>query len=110
MISDRDFTRRLLQTVATVTAVVLVLAVLYAARDALILIYVSALIAMGFSPLVRLIELRGGNSGRSRVPRGLAILAIYLVVVGVLVLLGLMVVPPLVSQAADLCARLPGML
>ena len=52
MISDRDFSRRLLQTVATVTAVMLGLAVLYVARDALMLIYISALIAMGFAPLV----------------------------------------------------------
>ena len=47
LISDREFTRRMLQTVGTVAAVVLGLAVLYAARAALMLIYISALIAMG---------------------------------------------------------------
>ena len=51
--SDREFTRRMLQTVLTVTAVVIVVAALWAARAALMLIYVSALIAMGFSPMVR---------------------------------------------------------
>ena len=56
MLSDRDFTRRMLQTVLTVAAVAILLAALWAAREALMLIYVSALIAMGFSPLVRLIE------------------------------------------------------
>ena len=98
----------MLQTVATAAAAVIVLAALYAARGALMLIYVSALIAMGFSPLVRFIQLRRGGDGRSRVPRTLAILVIYLVIVGVLILLGLMVVPPLVSQARDLWARVPG--
>ena len=51
MLSDRDFTRRLLQTVLTVAGVAIVLFALWAAREALLLIYVSALIAMGFSPL-----------------------------------------------------------
>jgi len=109
MISDREFTSRVLQAVATVAAAVIVLAALYAARDALMLIYVSALIAMGFSPLVRFIQTRRGDDGRNRVPRALAILAIYLAIVGVLVLLGLMVVPPLVSQARELWMRMPAM-
>ena len=56
VISDREFTGRMIRTVLTVTVAVLVVAALYAAREALMLIYVSALIAMGFSPLVRLIE------------------------------------------------------
>jgi predicted PurR-regulated permease PerM len=74
MISDREFTRRMLQTVATVTAVLLGLAVLYVAREALMLIYISALIAMGFSPLVGLIQ--RPSHGRIRVSRTFAILAI----------------------------------
>ena len=46
MISDRDFTHRMLQTVGTVAGVVILLAVLWEARDALLVVYVSALIAM----------------------------------------------------------------
>src|SRR6266542_1395996 len=52
MLTDREFTRRLLQTVLTVAGIAVLLAALWAAREALLLIYVSALIAMGFSPLV----------------------------------------------------------
>ncbi len=107
MLSDHDFNRRMLRTVLTVTAVVLVLAVLYAARDALMLIYVSALIAMGFSPLVRVIEHVRPDSGRRRVPRGLAILVVYVAIVAVLALVALAVVPPLVEQAGDLWAKMP---
>ena len=107
MLSDRDFTRRLLQTVLTAAAVVIALFALWAAREALLLIYVSALIAMGFSPLVRLIERPRTSSGRFRVPRWLAILAIYVVIVGVLVVAGLMVIPPLVAQSAALWDQLP---
>jgi len=105
--SDRDFTRHMLQTVATVTGVAVLLAVLWAARDALLLVYVSALIAMGLSPLVKLIE-RPRNQGTTRrVPRWLAILAIYAVLVAAVVFIGLLVIPPLVAQAASLWAKLP---
>src|SRR5262245_37850559 len=100
---DRDFNRRMLRTVLTVTAVALVLTVMYLARSAMILIYVSGLIAMGFSPLVRVIQRpqRGPH-----VPRTFAILVIYLTIVAVVVLLGMMVVPPLVDQATSLWAHL----
>jgi predicted PurR-regulated permease PerM len=107
MISDHDFTRRMLQTVATVAAVAVGLAALYAAREALMLIYISALIAMGFSPLVSLIQ--RSNHGRLRVSRTFAILAIYVTIISVFVLLALAVVPPAVEQARELWARIPGL-
>jgi predicted PurR-regulated permease PerM len=107
MTSDRDFTRRLLQTVATVAGCAILLAVLWAAREALLLVYVSALIAMGLSPLVKLIERPKRAGSRRRVPRWLAILSIYAVLVAVTVLIGLLVIPPLVSQGSSLWAKLP---
>lgn len=99
--TDRDFTRRMLKTVAALAGTAILLAVLWAAREALLLIYVSALIAMGFSPIVRVLE------RPRRVPRWLAILAIYIVIVGTIVLIGLLIIPPLVAQAASLWAGLP---
>jgi len=107
MLSDRDYTRRMIQTVLTIAGVAIVLATLWAAREAVMLVYVSALIAMGFSPLVKLIERPRPGNGRRRMPRWLAILAIYVTIVGGVVLLGLMIVPPLVAQAETLWARLP---
>jgi predicted PurR-regulated permease PerM len=104
---DREFTRRMLQTVFTVAAVILLIAALWAARSALMLIYVSAIIAMGFSPMVRVMERPAHGRGVRRMPRTLAILAIYLAVVGVFVVVGLMVVPPLVEQAGELWAEAP---
>ncbi len=101
MMTDRDFTRRLLQTVATVAATAILVAILWAAREALLLVYISALIAMGFSPIVGVLERVRG------VPRWLAILVIYAAIVAVLVLLGLMIIPPLVAQAATLWAKIP---
>jgi predicted PurR-regulated permease PerM len=101
MMSERDFTRRLLQTVATVAGTAILVAILWAAREALLLVYISALIAMGFSPIVGVLERVRG------VPRWLAILVIYLAIVAVLVLVGLMIIPPLVAQAATLWAKMP---
>jgi len=107
VLSDREFRRKMLETVLTVGGVVLMVAVLWAAREALMLVYVSALIAMGFAPIVQVIEQPRPND-RRRVPRWLAILAIYLMLVAVLVLVGLMVIPPLVAQAEALWTKLPG--
>ena len=108
VLSDRDFTRRMVQTVLTITAVAILVATLWAAREALILIYISALIAMGFSPLVRVIERPGSRAGgRVRLPRWLAILVIYLAIVGVFVIVGLLVIPPLIGQATALWDRMP---
>ena len=107
MTSDREFTRRMLQTVLTATAVAIVLAALWVAREAVILIYVSALIAMGFAPIVRLLQHFRDRTGRSLIPRPFAILVIYLTIIGFVVLVGLMVVPPLVDQATRLWSDIP---
>src|SRR5258708_15402657 len=106
VLSERDYRRRMFETVLTVAGVGVLLAVLWAAREALMLVYVSALVAMGFAPLVDIIEQPRPNV-RRRVPRWLAILAIYLAIVAAFVMLGLMVIPPLVAQASALWDRLP---
>jgi len=106
MLSDRDFRQRMIETVLTVAGVAILIATLWAAREALMIVYISALIAMGFSPIVQLIEQRHASS-RRRLPRWFAILILYAAIVGVLVVLGLMVIPPLVAQAEALWTRLP---
>ena len=103
--SDREFTRRLLQTVATVTVAALAVFAVWEARAALMIVYVSALIAMGVSPLVRAIE--GARPGRKRPPRWAATLCVYVVLVGVLFLIGLLILPPLAAQAVALWERAP---
>ena len=107
MLSDQAFTRRMLQTVATVAGTAILVALLWAARDALLLVYVSALIAMGLSPLVKWIERPRRKGATRRLPRWLAILAIYAVLVAVVVFVGLLVIPPLIAQGSTLWAKLP---
>jgi len=104
MISERDFTRRMLQTVLAVAGILVLIATLWAAREALLLVYVSALLAMGISPIVRAVERGTARSGR--VPRWLAIL-VYIVVVLAFALVVLLVIPPLVAQATMMWERAP---
>ena len=83
------------------TAIVLWAA--YLVRDVLILIYISGLLAVGFSPIVRLIERQKVLPiGTRRFPRWLAILILYVVILGTLIGIGFMVIPPLIDQAQEL--------
>jgi predicted PurR-regulated permease PerM len=93
---------------ALVAAVVTVIVVwtLYLIRNILLLIYVAALFAIGLAPIVQKVE-KGPLSRIRRIPRWLAILIIYLGVLGILVGLGAMVAPPLVQQARELWAQVP---
>ena len=82
---------------------------LYLVRDALLIIYVSAIIAIGFSPLVDAAEQRT-SAWRYRLPRWAAILGIYCSILGILVGVGLLIFPPLVMQARALWKVLPELL
>ena len=76
---------------------------LYHIRDVLLLLYVAGLLAVGFSPIVRLIERqRLLPVGTQRFPRWLAILVLYVVMLSALVSVGMLIVPPVVDQAQEL--------
>lgn len=82
----------------------------YLVRDALLLIYVSGLLALGFSPLVRMIERQKVLPVRStRFPRWFAILVPYVVIVLAVVSIGGVLWPPLVEQSRALWRALPDM-
>ncbi len=92
------------------TVTVAVVWALYLTRDAILLVYVSALVAIGLSPLTASLE-RRKLPGRSKpMPRWAAILIIYACFIGVLVGVGLLIIPPLVEQARGLWAAFPDML
>jgi len=79
-------------------------------RDVLLIIYVSGLLAIGFSPIIRLIERQKVLPiGTRRLPRWLAILVLYLTIIGTLTGVGFMVVPPLIEQSQQLVKALPEM-
>ena len=82
----------------------------YLVRDVLLILYISALLAFGFSPMVRLIERQKLLPiGTRRFPRWLAILILYVAILGTVALVALAVFPPMVEQAQALWAALPEM-
>jgi len=80
-------------------------AFLWFARDALTLVYISALVATGLSPLVNALERK--RFMRQQVPRWAAILVIYLCIIAVVVSIAIVVVPAVIMQTRDLLNALP---
>ena len=105
--APRNPRRLILFGIISAIVAVLVVWLLYTVRSTLILIYISGMLAMGISPLVRGIERQRVIPIGTRVPRWVAILIIYAGIIGVLVIIGMLVVPPLVEQAEDLWRSLP---
>jgi predicted PurR-regulated permease PerM len=105
---DRNDPRRLIVfgVLTSVAAVVFVLLLLQV-RSILLLAYVSALFAMGISPLVQMIERRRLLPIGPRLPRWMAILIIYAAIIATIVVIGAIVIPPLVEQAEELWRTLP---
>jgi predicted PurR-regulated permease PerM len=109
--TDQEYGRRVVRAVMTVAFAGIVFWSMWVARTALIVIYVSVLLAIGFAPVVHSIEHYATSSGRRRrVPRWLAILSIYVAIVGAITVIGLLILPPLVRQARDFWYALPGLL
>ena len=81
----------------------------YIVRHALVVIYVSVLFAMGFSPIVRVIERQRFLPITRRLPRWLAILTLYVAILGTLALVLVLTFPPLVRQGQALWEKGPEM-
>ena len=100
----------ILWTITVTALAVILLWAAYQVRGVLLLLYVSALLAAGFSPIVRIIERQKLLPvGTRRFPRWLAILILYLAIIGTLTAIGSLVFPPLIDQAQQLAKALPGM-
>ena len=95
--SNRNSRGLIVWTLAMVLVTIAVAWLLYRARDALLVIYVSVLLSIGFGPIVRAIERHPVRRGDRALPRWLAILAVYLVIVAALTITGFLVIPPLVD-------------
>jgi predicted PurR-regulated permease PerM len=96
----------IVRAVVTLLVGVIVLWTLYTIRDALLIIYVSGLLALGFSPLIRALE-RQHVLGGGRMPRWAAILIVYFGVLGAIAAALALVMPPLAAQATELWRDLP---
>jgi predicted PurR-regulated permease PerM len=83
--------------------------VLYQVRTVLLLLYVSTLLAIGFSPVVRWLERRRYYAGnrRKRLPRWAAILVLYVGLIALMSGVLAVIIPPFVGQVVDLWGALP---
>ena len=81
----------------------------YLVRGALLLIYVSSLVAIGLSPVVTRLE-RRRIRGTKALPRWVAILEVYLFLVVIIVLVTVLVFPPLIEQARAFWTAIPDLL
>lgn len=106
----RDPRRLIVFGVVVLIAGVVLTWLLFLVRSTLITVYISALFAMGISPLVRIIERPRVSWLSSRLPRWLAILLIYAAFIGAIVGLAAIVIPPLVQQFEELWRTLPSRL
>ncbi len=90
----------ILWTIAVTALTVILLWAAYQVRAVLLIIYISGLLAVGFSPIVRLIERQKILPiGPRRFPRWLAILVLYLAILGTLAVVASLVMQPLIDQA-----------
>jgi predicted PurR-regulated permease PerM len=93
----------ILWTLGMTALAVILLWAAFLVREVLLLLYISGLLAIGFSPIVRLIERQQVLPiGFRRFPRWLAILVLYLAILGVFGLVVALVTPPLADQAQQL--------
>ena len=111
MASPESSRRLVVWTIVAVAVAVVLVGRLFLIRDVLLLVDVSALLAMGFSTVVGLIERqRLFPVGTRRLPRWLAILVVYLGILGVLAGIAALILPPLVRQTREFATALPGLI
>jgi predicted PurR-regulated permease PerM len=105
MSDERAVRGRILWTIAMSLGGIVLLWTLYLLRDALLLVYLSALVATGVNPIAARLE--GLFGARRRLPRWLA--AVILYAVAIVAVMGVMaaVLPPLVAQARGLWQHVP---
>ena len=109
MSASPDSPRALIRyALAALALTVFIAWALWEVRDALLLIYISGLAAIGLSPLVN--ELERKRLLRQRVPRWAAILVIYICIIAALVGITAMIIPAIVMQARDLAQEFPRLL
>ncbi|TMK87391.1 MAG: AI-2E family transporter [Actinobacteria bacterium] len=85
----------------TVVTVLILVAAAWAVRATLLLVVVAAVLAVGLDPAVRRLQ-------RIHISRGWAVMLIFLVMVGFLLVFALLVIPPLVKEVRQLASDIPG--
>jgi predicted PurR-regulated permease PerM len=101
--SGTPSTRSIAKVFFTVAGLSALLYVLYLARSTALLICIAVFLAVALGPAVDFFS-------RRRVPRFLAILLVYVLIFASIFGVGLLIVPPIVSQVQSLSHDIPGYL
>ena len=96
--------------VAVVAALILVLAVLWATRQVVILVFIAAALAAGISPAVHRVQVLSRHFLHRKLSRGTAVLVVYLPFLCVALVLAFVLVPALIHDWKALSAQLPSLL
>ncbi len=96
--------------VAVVVGFAIALAILWAAHDVLILVFIAAVLAAGISPAVHRVRAWGRLFFHRKVARGTAVLMVYFPFLIVALLLLIFLVPRFIDDARSLGAQLPTLL
>jgi predicted PurR-regulated permease PerM len=99
------FTRKALIVVAIAAAC----AVVWFARDVLVLIFIAAVIAAGIAPAVRRVRILWRYQFRRKLSRGTAVMIVYLPFLATVLLVGVLVVPRFIQDTRELGQRLPAL-
>lgn len=101
MVQDGPSPRAIVRIVLTVSATVGLLYLLWLVRATLLLVFIAVFLAVALGPAV-------GFFRRHGVPQGVAILLVYVLIGASVVGIGLLIIPPIVSQVDALATDLPG--
>jgi predicted PurR-regulated permease PerM len=100
--------RLIVFAVVTLAVGGLALWLLYLLRGVLLVLYISALLAIGFSPAVLWIERRTFGRKKRHLPRWAAVLVLYMALLATAALVLAVVLPPFAAQVTELWQALPG--
>jgi predicted PurR-regulated permease PerM len=96
--------------VAMVIAAAILLAILWAARDILILVFIAAVLAAGIFPAVHRVRVLGRHLLHRHISRGTAVLIVYFPFLFIAVLLTVIIVPRLIVDMRGLSAQIPALI
>ncbi|HVG25632.1 MAG TPA: AI-2E family transporter [Thermoanaerobaculia bacterium] len=99
------FTRKLL----IVVGVAALAALLWFARDALLLVFIAAVLAAGIAPAVRRVRILWRYHFRRKLSRGTAVMVVYLPFLVAVLLTCILVVPRFVHDTRELGQKLPAL-
>ena len=99
-----------IRKVVVVIVAAIALALLWAARDVLILVFIAAVLAAGISPAVHRVRVWGRHLFHKHIARGTAVLIVYLPFMMLALGLLIFMVPRLVDDTRALSAQLPTLL